>query len=333
MKKAQDGNPLFSTILFAIIFFTLLGLVYTIIPILSGQGQNLMCSMSATTMAGTKFFGLESPIINDLKCETHYVKIKEDGIYAYNGKTYQKDNVNYRRFNDNPNHYMQKAVADELYRCWKYLGEGEIDPFGNYDDSSKCVVCSQIEFDSQVTYKKEKFEEFNIFLKNNYVKDSRGAQTTYWDFLSGGARNEDGQVYQIDLETQPQSIVFISVKPDKLKDLLLVGGLTGLGGTACSTALPALGWFVSLAGKIPGSAKLPSKILMVGSKISKAGGATFALACKESPLIKKGMQRGLLMFGSYKTFETANGDQVPRVLLVEMMPTSEVGKKCEKLYG
>ncbi len=329
-KKAQAGNPIFGVILTVIVLFALSAFVFMAIPLLRGVSAGELCKLSATSMANTKFFGIESPIIKDLKCNTHFVKLKEDGIYTYDGENYRKDSINYKSFKQNPEYNTQKLVADELHQCWRYLGQGEIDPFGNYDDSSKCVICSQIEWDDNA--KKQNFDKFNDFLMKNYVKDDTGAQITYWDYLTAGARNEEGGTSNILLTTEPQSVVFMSVKPDKIAEVGLWGGLTGAGAGACSATLPALGWFANLAGKIPGLGRWP-KLIMIGSKAAGVGRKGFAFACKEASLQRKGLERGLFIAGSYVTTTTVNGDSIPKVVMVQLMPTAEVSKRCEKLYG
>ncbi len=332
-KKAQEGNPLFGTIKFAIVLLALLAFLWVILPLLTNQMSGGLCKLTAATMANSKFFGIESPIIKDLKCNTQYLKIKNDGIFLYDNGNYKKDSINYKSFNQYPEYYGQKVVADQMHQCWNYMGQGNIDPFGNYDDSAKCMVCSQIEFDPEYSAKYPKFDDFGKFLDQNYVKDDSGAQISYYDYLTGGARDETGQIPKFQLDTDPQSVIFISIKPNKAWDVGGWGGASIISLRGCDTVkdiTKALGWGI---GKIPG---IGTKIkgLSWGMKISNGAGKTFSFACQGS-LLRNGklVQKAAFWGGTAQTFRTATGEEEPRVLLVTIVPTEEVGKFCDKMYG
>ncbi len=336
-KKAQDNNPLFSTIFFAIVLAIMLWLAYSFVIASKGVIGKELCLTTASAKANTAFFGFESPIIQDLKCDTNYIKVKPDGIYTYDEGKYKKD-ILYRDFKKDPENYEQKIIADELYKCWKFLGAGGIDPFGNYDDSTKCVVCSQIEFDPEIREKTPKFEKFDTFLKQNYVKGDTGVRETYWDYITGGAIAPEGEELSLELETEPQSIIFKSIKPDKKWELLGDLAATGAGATGCTTfpaAITGLGWSL---GKLPKVGKyvqgLQIGAKIVGSRAGRAGAKAFAFTCKGDFLRQgKVVQKGAFYAGTAFTVKNAAGDEIPRVVGVEIIPTADTGAECEKLYG
>ena len=334
-----EGDTLTSMILLALVFLLMLGFVYLILPPTKSAASNIMCQASAFAMAKTKVLGVESPIISDLKCETQYVKVKEDGIYRYDDGKYKKDPL-YRNFKDkNKKEYsIQKAVADEMHQCWKYLGRGKIDPFGKYDGSAKCVICSQIEFDKETSEKYPKFEKFGEFLQENYVTDEEtGAQTSYWSYLTGGAEGD----IDVDLTTEPVSITFISIKPDEKFNVgasAIAGGVVAEGCEGLPEGLMQAGKFLR---NVPIAAGRFSTPLRIGARIAGfsstvTGAVPFGLVCK-APLIgklaKSGLaKKGLFIAGTAFFVTNANGDVEPRVVIVTPVPTAQIGTECDKLY-
>lgn len=334
MKKTRAVlDNLLNLIVTSVSFAVILWFGYTLFFTTQAYAEGGICQLTAFTMAQTKTYGIESPIIKNLNCETQFVKVKNDGIYRYANGKYRKD-ILYRNadFKKNPEHYAQKIVADELHQCWKYLGKGNIDPFGNYDESSKCVICSQIQFDEEIAKKYPKFEDFGGFLEQNYVTDDEtGQQVSYWHYLSSGAKGD----IKAELTTEPQSILFVSVKPDKKWEVSGKALATLYGATGCDSFPLTIKLMGAALGKIPyPTAKISGAILNIGSKAGTLGGKGFAWGCKAR--IPKGgtvLETAAFATGSFFTVTTASGDVEPRIVLVEVVPTKQLGANCDKLYG
>ena len=123
---------------------------------------------------------------------------------------------------------MLGTVAQELYRCWNDWGAGEEELF-KPEDSTFCVVCSVIEFDTR----KEKLTGLMGVLNSRVIP--RGGQT-YQEFLTGvqvkeGVRTDLSNIEANELDvidtSKPLSIVFSYRKDAKLtKGEGLIWGLS-----------------------------------------------------------------------------------------------------------
>ncbi|MBI4439179.1 hypothetical protein HY640_04565 [Candidatus Woesearchaeota archaeon] len=336
-KKAIALNALVSLALFAIVAFALLWFVDIFVTGSKMYAEGGLCKLSVYAMAQTKTpIKSDSPLITNLKCETQYIKVKSDGIYRYQDGTYKKNQL-YRSYSKEPEHAINKAVADQIKQCWGYLGEGQLDPFGKYDGAGRCIICSQIEFDDETKQKYPNgFQNFEDYLQKNYVRDETGAEISYWDYLSGGAKGE----LDIGFDTEPQSVVFISMKPD---DTWKVASLAGLGifvADGCTNFPAAAAAAGSLLSKIPipGPAKALAVIgpILRGARIAgvatRRAGVGFAGLCKK-PVLSKALKTGFFFGGAYTFVEFGTDEVEHKILGVNVMPSKDVGKACEKLYG
>ncbi|MBI2574396.1 hypothetical protein HYV82_00755 [Candidatus Woesearchaeota archaeon] len=106
MKKAQIETLTTAIIIAAVALFLM-----WLAPILIGGTKTAfaggLCEASAFTMAKTKVLGTESSIINDLKCETQYLKVKDDGVYVYVNGNYRKDS-RYKDFKDKKEYNIEQ---------------------------------------------------------------------------------------------------------------------------------------------------------------------------------------------------------------------------------
>lgn len=275
MKKAQI-QTLTTAIVLAVVAIMLVWLAQLIVGGTKTALAGGLCQASAFTMAKTKVVGIGSPIINELKCETQYVKVKEDGIYRYTDGKYKKD-TSYRGFKEKKEYYIQKVVADEMQQCWRFLGKGNTDPFGNYDGASRCVICSQIEFEEAISDRYPKFSGFGEFLEQNYVTDETGAQVSYLKYLTSGAKGD----INTELTTETKSVVFMSVKPDKTGENI---------------------------------AKELGLALLTEIGIGRVGGAI--------------VRKGTFAAG---TAYVATENVEPKVRIIQMAKTANIGNDCEKL--
>ncbi len=286
-----------------------------------------ICTASLFAQSETKIMGGDSPIGKNL-CFTRYIRIKPEGVfhYDYESKAYVKD-VLYPDLNDKEKQadYIQKVAADEMYNCWRSIGQGGLDPYGKYDGESRCRICSQIDFDKELIDPTQTYP-FHDYLQKNYIKSEKG-KPTYWDYLTGGAKGD----MEIELKPEPMTVVLQSVKPDSRwkigGETVAVGTLVG----SCASLpyiAPYLGWAL-------GKAPLPvvgiaGKALRLGSLASKPGRKLFAAFCSGKTRAEWSSKGGLI-FGSAGVYVDANGDEKPIIIVSQLVPSKDVGEQCEKL--
>ncbi len=205
MKKAQL-SPIVGAIIFAVVILIMIGLFYNIAVGLSPVQSGFTCRLSAAAFAATKPVGGGESWLGNLNCKTQYLKIKKEGIYRYADGNYKKD-IAYRNFQPKrADYFVKRLFARELSSCWKYIGEGKLDPFGEFDAQSKCIVCSQIDFEE---YKNLDLSTFEDFLRENFVKDEEGHEMSYYSYLTQRA---SGDIKLKIVDTKPKSIVYYSKK-------------------------------------------------------------------------------------------------------------------------
>lgn len=327
MKKAQI-NVWVNLFMLLVVAAAVLWFAGLVVGGLRSYYSGGICQLSAFTMAQTKALGFESAIINDLKCETRYRKIQETGVYAYDSGKYRKD-LQYKDFKEKKEHYIQKVAADEMQQCWHYLGQGTIDPFGDYDESAKCVICSQIEFDEEIRSQYKEFGNFHEFLQDNYIEDKQGTQISYWNYLTNGAEGD----LDVGLITEPQSVVFVSIKPDKTWNVAAAAAAGSLAANGCEE-LPGL---LKLAGetleRVPAAGRfgLAKSTLRMGGPVLGGTGRGIAATCR-IPVAGSVAKKAGFFAGTAILVQTAGGKVEPRLLGVELMPTANIGTKCDKLY-
>ncbi len=108
-----------------------------------------------------------------------------------------------------------QLLADEVYKCWKKVGAGKIDPFSNWgnDGESYCLICGVVEFDAKLrkfldTKKKENGIGITspiYYLMTHEVPDPKMKGKSYWEFLY----NKKPELTQIDLEKINQNKQFV----------------------------------------------------------------------------------------------------------------------------
>lgn len=108
-----------------------------------------------------------------------------------------------------------QLLADEIYKCWKKVGAGKIDPFSNWgnDGESYCLICGVVEFDAKLrkfldTKKKENGMGITspiYYLMTHEVPDPKMKGKSYWEFLY----NKKPELRQIDLEKINQNKQFV----------------------------------------------------------------------------------------------------------------------------
>ncbi|MCX8158934.1 MAG: hypothetical protein N3D20_01435 [Candidatus Pacearchaeota archaeon] len=126
---------------------------------------------------------------------------------------------------------IEKTTTEELFSCWKMMGEGKLDLFGSYAQSRAmdiakptCVICSRLALDKSVS--KNIIDKINI---REYMRTTKipGSDLTYLEKMTDkGVRSYpkvDSAIYEVDkakaeginLDIQDEkqvSVVFSQIK-------------------------------------------------------------------------------------------------------------------------
>jgi len=158
-KKAQGVNVLRVIILTLIIGFVLILIVNKMIVNLRGDLPREVCRASVLAKYGTKLPGVGTEnLAMDLQCFPQMLKFDETGIekVSYNGISRKKFWLKkFKGLDSNEvEETIHRALANEMYDCWYQFHRGEFDFFGDWSgDITRCVVCSDVIFDSTLTTK------------------------------------------------------------------------------------------------------------------------------------------------------------------------------------
>lgn len=164
------------------------------------------CRLSVVTRGKAQLAGKPLPI--SLACYTRDIEIKEDGAYL-NKKLL-------RKFEGSLETEMKKTIAEEMYTCWYQFAEGEYNPFGGWwwSAGSRCVVCSNIEFDENIQGKQIK--EFTKFLDETKIPTTDITYSSYL-FRNSEGKKIEGQALATDKE---YAVTFVMLKKEKLDSWL-----------------------------------------------------------------------------------------------------------------
>jgi len=178
-KKGTTGTGNIVVIILAVLVGLVL-LVFALgylIPIIIGASKDELCQQSVAARAATivKFAGLQKNLglIKDLNCHTKYIEVKDGGVYEDEKLCYQFEEKDVDRA-------IKKTVADEMYDCWKMMGEGKLEIWGGGTSKIHCIICTEISFDMKNP--PEKITRFDLFLKNTPISDTAEG-TTYSEYF------------------------------------------------------------------------------------------------------------------------------------------------------
>ncbi len=237
MKKGEL-SALTKLIIAAIVGFLLILLMFgMVIPSLSNSIDREDCRISVETMARTKVVQ-ESPIIKDLKCNTQFVEITE--------KVIKKNEKIIATLNKEPEYRIKKAIADEMYDCWYQMGEGKLDPWGDWQikpHTKHCIVCSEITFDNKAQKIHSQIKDLDVFLKKTNVPQK---DFTYSDYITGGKG-----FAPMTLDTSSQISILYQV--DDVSNIGTISGYILGGCTIGASGGAGVGALFAGVGAIPGA--------------------------------------------------------------------------------
>ncbi len=92
---------------------------------------------------------------------------------------------------------IETFVADSMIDCWNTYGRGSTELFHNTGSNYYCVLCSYISFED----KNKKINDFNVFLRDNYVPFYPYTDYSYIEFLANCDLNDcNGDFYSLNLK-------------------------------------------------------------------------------------------------------------------------------------
>jgi len=251
--------------------------------------KDQICELSVFGRATTAKRTGGTETLVGLDCETYKVKMTGEGILL-NNKPLDKT-MNYKRLSDpDAQTRMNGAIAEEMRSCWYRFLEGNLDPFERFGGNSRCVMCSTIAFDDEVSRQVPTLDGLNDYLTDNKIPSGG---VTYLQYLTKGATAWSGPPVSIDT-SKTYGIVYISDKKDGTK-----WGVTW-GAAACA------GWL--LAGIPTSGAAWIGAVGVCGSAVGLGLAGEGVMSSK----------------GAWKVHTDA------KQLYVALMPLSELGTSCKR---
>ena len=137
-----------------------------------------ICKTSVITAENTMLLKADSPF--QLQCFTRTVQIEQ-------GDKEIKPKKRLYRFQVDSQKELEKVISEEIAGCWLQMGEGERNPFGayaNWGQNTRCVVCSEISFDSEIVKDYQYIDVSGYMKSQNYNPvDVRNIDKPYRDIL------------------------------------------------------------------------------------------------------------------------------------------------------
>ena len=188
MKKSKSADLIRETLLILIIFIVAAGILFwytgALAGILKKEVDDEVCRLSVLAQTNTKGITGKSPI--KLDCPRHHItffpkKVEKDSKELIIKLTDQKPASKFDSLN---NDIINHVVAEEMRKCWRKMGKGDLSVFENSffaGVDSVCLICSEIEFDKSVPA--QIFSGLPSYLENEIPRPNEAAGKKYSDFL------------------------------------------------------------------------------------------------------------------------------------------------------
>jgi len=157
------------------------------------SNEDDLCYLSVLSRATAGEISISAKGAVPLKCYTKKICLSDKDCKSSFFGEKNVVNIGLPRDNDKARGLIEKTTADEIYRCWKMMGEGKLDLFSTYAQSRGweqakpvCVICSRIAI-NLTGGEREKQILGNLDVKN-YMRYNRvpGTEKTYIESISGG---------------------------------------------------------------------------------------------------------------------------------------------------
>lgn len=320
MLKRKGMSTVEAMIVFVLVIATIF-LIFTfagkVRVVLADWSASSLCRISASGRAATKVAGFETSLIPELECETQYYYVDAEGIRKSKGpgsRGYETITRFQKGKAQEAEEQIKKLFAESLRSCWKDLGEGTLDPFGDYTEASRCVPCSEVYFERDSLKKllgKERIDGLTDYLAKTPIPASEQAaeEVSYLKYLTAGARDVDSsQAAKESISLQKHYTVLY--RSDRSVNLQNTGTITAAG-----ISLVVGGKAGCAVGGLIGTAILP----VVGSVAGCAAGGGLGAVAGSG---------GALLAGVVLLKDTRK----PRILYSTYVETGEITNYCEALY-
>jgi len=143
------------------------------------------CRLSILAQSKLKFVG-SSPV--SVECPRKSIIFYDDHVEEII-EGHKKDlgvkinNIPKKKFKELNSKIVNQVIAEELRKCWRKTGEGEIDAFEEdmLLGAEVCLLCATFEFDESV--KAPEFSGLEEYLESHYIP-KEDEKISYYDYLS-----------------------------------------------------------------------------------------------------------------------------------------------------
>jgi len=157
------------------------------------SNEDDLCHLSVLSRATAGEISISAKSAVPLKCYTKKICLADKNCeYSFFGEK-NVVNIDLPKDNNKARELIEKTTADEIYRCWKMMGEGKLDLFSTYAQSrgweqSKpvCVICSRIAIN--LTGEERASQILQNLNVKNYMKYNKvpGTERNYIESISAG---------------------------------------------------------------------------------------------------------------------------------------------------
>lgn len=167
---------------------------------------------------------------------------------------------------------IEEASVEAMYNCWKMMGEGKVDIFGNYlisrglkpVEGPTCIICSRVAIDNDVSQSIINNVNLHEYMRSNKVPDGdrtylqsftdRSFNTYPYvsskDFQEKLNSNKDVNLGEVHASGREIALVFMQIKAPKISDavgnlgsdaLMTAGGAFMISGVKGASGVLSLG--------------------------------------------------------------------------------------------
>lgn len=231
-KKAMAMRQLLKLMVIVVGFFLVTGAVVKWGFLANEENSANLCKQSILMAAKSKESSAGETITGSLNCPRKDLILKKKDIVE-GGK------INQEKAHD--------IIAKEMALCWYSMGEGQIDPFSDFDEGSFCLICSTIKFDKhlQKYYAENGQKIFDGEIEETELQDYfitspipylvnepyKGSETYYEYLYNSDGRNLDLDVFE-DTYIDEGSLILVKMYKDEGKNFgtfLRASATTALG--------------------------------------------------------------------------------------------------------
>lgn len=271
-KKAQQTDLTHIILVLIIGAILLLFVGGSFVPWSKIFGEENACKLSILAAAKTSkdFKVLKTDPLFNLECpvQDKVIKFKD---FSKNGKVDSEK--------------VKLEIAKEMYKCWDKVGQGKLDPFGDWKgDPTYCLICSTIRFDEEFQNNADDPKAsnaplmgFSQYLGKKYVP---GKDYTFYQYLYGQSMSNE---ITPEIQSQLSTIDYIDYK--KSQTIIWRAEVDGhspwiitssIGGVALAAGVIAVS--LALIPVTAGTSAIYMTTLVTMSSVGNALGATGLLS-------------------------------------------------------